>query len=1217
MKRATLLLLFLFPALACAQGMLIINSPAQEQPSSSPAPSSSLGVLRWTNGETLQGNIATASATGLSWKTPLFEDPLQLGWHVVDRIDWTVPSAPVTSLFSVSLRDGSFIYGDLVSITGDSMTIHSARHGDAVLQRSEVLNVRRLSHGSLLYSGPTGNVGWQIMANQPDGNVARNSSGSSFTPPLVTGPDGALMVRSWNRCAYLDLTLPDSIDAEFRVRSTKRPDFSISLGGNLHDPLRVETWDDELVLVDGDQFKPVRKIEKDEREVALRVCWDKKEQKCSVFTPTGELITTWEVPGKPSPSAPGLIVQNKGLDLALEFLRIRTWDGKSPAKIDSKQSHLELSDGRNVSGEILSAATGSIQVHVSGQDAPANFPLANVDALIFSSDPPQAASHEALLSYADGTLLMGRIASVTDGHADIATSFTKEPLQSKLDGLLQMRFDWPASGSAAPEPALTTLDKIVIQRTTLHGKLEGAGDNGLHWLPVGGTQSSRPSQTIPCEITRALPADAAPSGDPALFYLNSGDVLSGNLRSLDKSGAEFESSIMTASKLPANELAAIQFEAPTQMNVQGFGDAGWRILKGDDKSVRRDKDSLEMDPGTALAYPSLMESSEISFKYSSTVFSGTRLRLFCEGTDGTHSVNLLLGNTGNQFVAGLEAAEGQFQTQTQIKTKPNEPVSIRLVIGEKQIELFVNDLSLQKIPIDTSKQTGAGLIIEPASLWGNGVRPISLSDFSATSVPGRTWLPEVDADIKNQVLTVPRFQKDDPPRHVLLAANGDVLRGEVEAATDSHFGFRCGMENLNVPRDRVKAVIWLKPPDENPPAPTPAAPPTSSVLERNIQGRIIFRGSRLRNIIPFLAHQAGNLNIVLPQNDDATRQANVSFNNQTVGEALNQICDAFDLRYRVGSDGTIILESTTQPMVNFLTTKTYWIKPDFIPKSTSVQDALTAKGIAFPKETSAQWQPEAQLLTMTNTAENHTKLAALLASDTGWNLGSPTHWLLLTTGARLALAVDKFDRDFITGHNPIYGVCKIPMAQVYIIRTSAPEPTAVIRSLADWRLINAPEPVLPEGGGESSPSLGKDAATFKLPLLAGGDFDLNEEKGKVVVLDFWATWCGPCVKSLPGLIEAMSSFPTDKVKLIGLNQGESPAQVKHFMETRGLKFTVAMDSDQGVAQKYGVDAIPHTVIVGPDGKVAWVQTGYNPDGESEATDTVKRLLGTPSPAVPK
>jgi thiol-disulfide isomerase/thioredoxin len=137
------------------------------------------------------------------------------------------------------------------------------------------------------------------------------------------------------------------------------------------------------------------------------------------------------------------------------------------------------------------------------------------------------------------------------------------------------------------------------------------------------------------------------------------------------------------------------------------------------------------------------------------------------------------------------------------------------------------------------------------------------------------------------------------------------------------------------------------------------------------------------------------------------------------------------------------------------------------------------------------------------------------------------------------------------------------------------------------------------------------AGPFKLPLLGGGDFDLNQEKGKIVVLDFWATWCGPCVQSLPGLIEAMSAFPADRVKLVGVNQGEPADQVKRFLETRGWKLTVAMDASQNVAHQYGVDGIPHTVIVGPDGKVAWVKTGYSPDGDTEASNAVKQLLAAP------
>jgi len=323
----------------------------------------------------------------------------------------------------------------------------------------------------------------------------------------------------------------------------------------------------------------------------------------------------------------------------------------------------------------------------------------------------------------------------------------------------------------------------------------------------------------------------------------------------------------------------------------------------------------------------------------------------------------------------------------------------------------------------------------------------------------------------------------------------------------------------------------------------------------------------------------------------------------------------FDLTYNQDSDGTIVLEVPVLD-TTVLPHKTYWLMPDALPKTPPVQEMLTAKGITFPKDASVQWQPKAGLLSMANTTENQDKLAALLKSDFGGSQGSPTHWLLLTSGARLTLTVDKFEQDSITGHNPVYGSCKVPMSQVAVIRTSAPEPTATSKAMEDWQLVAAPEPVLPETGGESSPLLGKDAPPFKLPLLEGGDFDLEAEKGHVVILDFWATWCGPCIKSLPELIEAIAPFPTDRVKLIGVNQGEAPDQVKRFLETRGLKLNVAMDADQSVGLKYGADAIPQTVIVGPDGKVAWTQSGYNPDGGTEISDVVKKLLQPPSPANP-
>ena len=121
---------------------------------------------------------------------------------------------------------------------------------------------------------------------------------------------------------------------------------------------------------------------------------------------------------------------------------------------------------------------------------------------------------------------------------------------------------------------------------------------------------------------------------------------------------------------------------------------------------------------------------------------------------------------------------------------------------------------------------------------------------------------------------------------------------------------------------------------------------------------------------------------------------------------------------------------------------------------------------------------------------------------------------------------------------------------------------------------------------------GKPAPDFTLDSLEGKSVSLASLKGKVVILDFWATWCGPCRKGLPVLMDIAKKRADDGVVLWSVDMREQPAQVKAFLEKSNWDLPVLMDRDGKVGTKYGVGGIPHTVIIGPDGKIVSVEIGF-------------------------
>mgnify|MGYP001197409219 CR=1 FL=1 len=125
------------------------------------------------------------------------------------------------------------------------------------------------------------------------------------------------------------------------------------------------------------------------------------------------------------------------------------------------------------------------------------------------------------------------------------------------------------------------------------------------------------------------------------------------------------------------------------------------------------------------------------------------------------------------------------------------------------------------------------------------------------------------------------------------------------------------------------------------------------------------------------------------------------------------------------------------------------------------------------------------------------------------------------------------------------------------------------------------------------PTVGMQAPDFTLKGLRDGkEVTLASLKGKVVVLDFWATWCAPCVAGLPTVDKVTSEFKSKGVVFYAVDLQEGAEKVQTFVDKKGWKFPVLMDPKGEIARAYRVSGIPHSVIIGADGKIRNVHIGF-------------------------
>ncbi len=145
-------------------------------------------------------------------------------------------------------------------------------------------------------------------------------------------------------------------------------------------------------------------------------------------------------------------------------------------------------------------------------------------------------------------------------------------------------------------------------------------------------------------------------------------------------------------------------------------------------------------------------------------------------------------------------------------------------------------------------------------------------------------------------------------------------------------------------------------------------------------------------------------------------------------------------------------------------------------------------------------------------------------------------------------------------------------------------------------------------GCPAAPRRPPNAPDFTLRTADGRNLRLQEQRGQVVMVNFWATWCAPCRVEMPHLNKLSDKYRASGFTLLGVNVDDDPRNATSAAAKMGVRFPVLLDADKRVVKMYDVATMPSTVLIDRDGRVRYLHRGYREGYEETYDKQVRELL---------
>ena len=658
-------------------------------------------LLRWKNGDSLAGELLKSNSGKIRWQSPYFSDALEIDIGVLDSIVFSKETESSQGTFRIATISGDVWTADMIDSDENTYLFSNKRFGKFRVNRSSIYSFESREHSNLLFDGS------QLSSWGEQTGWSANQAGHPQTDKGKAN-------------IFYGIALPERFEISLELVSASRPPgFVFSLGKNLYEALRLETWVNELVVVQGTIFEPIMTVEPDRRNFSLRLAYDQTTGMLEIFDINGNpLLELKNV--SPTVNKTGIYIYNRGQELTVRRLRVYRQHAKiRDQKVDFSKKRVHMMNGEVFHGKLFVDRLKQGKGYVVDTDGGrSEISLDQIDRVVQPGMVLTTTDDVSTLSYIDGGVVQGEILDLTSTGAVLKTAYADEPLTCSLDGASIIRFN----STANTEKPTEDYDRMFFPDGSLQGKIifGSKAEFSIAWQPTGvsapvrfADERSPRIERHSKHVSRLQPYDVTLY--PHLLHLKNGEVIPCNVLSYDKDSINFRSPFMSATRITVTHMKAIEFSL------------------GKTQGRKENRNPI-------------------------TITGGNKHRIILED--------------GRILEAIMQKAEnGMLQIIVETGDPGKNPLKV----------IFGGDFAANQA---VALKHGVDLLFDPLEIQSE----------------------KLDVKVE-RALTVPRFNRENPPKHILVANNGDLKRGKLTGFNGETVQFESKMRNSVIPLNRVARII--------------------------------------------------------------------------------------------------------------------------------------------------------------------------------------------------------------------------------------------------------------------------------------------------------------------------------------------------------------------------------------------------------------------------